>query len=500
MVAFGLRIWGIKWGIPKEPYWDNHHPDEKVGITVLYNLAVEKGLNPHYFINPSWHYYTLALVNWLAGATGIIPTIRQIADGDAELDGITNLWLVARMVSVLLGTASVLLVFFATLRLFGNTQAGLLAAWLAAINPVLVVQSHYITVDGPAVFWFLLALYLLLLSLKRSGSSYVLLAGAAGGLAAATKYTGVLIVLPAIIAYLFISKGSPARYLAFYILGMLGGFLMGCPYSLLAFDEFSQGISQMFSYNRFATDLVYPWMFTSRLALGWPLWALFLMALAAAFYRPEARLLMVVTPIVFIFILLGINASPYFRHLLPSVPLFIILIAGMLVKLWERSTAGWRKVLASAVLAWTCWGATYTMANSLAWVRIMADKDTREEATDFLAGHYPPGSEIAVAGIYEFYSPKLDAYEIIRLQYDLEAIRGYQSGPIVVSDFEREGQTFSTKSPEETRVFFDYLKNNYRPRAVFKRVPACCGLKFTGYPMADWRYFYPEITVYERCH
>jgi hypothetical protein len=128
----------------------------------------------------------------------------------------------------------------------------------------------------------------------------------------------------------------------------------------------------------------------------------------------------------------------------------------------------------------------------------MADKDSREEATDFLAGHYPPGSEVAVAGIYEFYSPKLDAYEITRLQYDLEAIRGHQSGPIVVSDFEREGLSFSKKSPEEARVFFDYLDNNYRPRAVFRRVPACCGLKFTGYPMADWRYFYPEITIYER--
>jgi hypothetical protein len=154
--------------------------------------------------------------------------------------------------------------------------------------------------------------------------------------------------------------------------------------------------------------------------------------------------------------------------------------------------------LAAAVLAWTCWGAVYATANSLAWVRIMAAQDTREEATDYLNSHYPPGSEIAVAGIYEFYSPNLDRFEKIRLQYDLEQIRGHQSGPIVVSDYEREGLSFSRRTAGQAAVFFGYLEGNYRPRAVFRRVPACCGLKFTGYPMADWRYFYPEITIYER--
>jgi hypothetical protein len=503
-MAFGLRVWGIKWGIPKEPYWDNHHPDEKVGMTIVYTLATERGLNPHYFVNPSWHYYTLAFVNWLAGASGIVPTLDQVASGEAELGDVTNIWLVARMVSVVLGAASVLLVFLAAARLFGNLDAGLLSAWLAAVNPVLVAQSHYITVDGPAVFWLLLAFCLLLLSLDKPGIRYAVLAGAAGGLAAATKYTGLLIVLPAAMAYAFGAGLAPRgraagpRMIAPYAIGLLAGFLAGCPCALLSFGEFRQGLQLMSQYNQFATDLPHPWLVTSRLALGWPLWAAFLLSLAAAFYRPNTRMMMLAVPAAGLFLMLGFSASPYFRHLLPAVPLALMLTAGMAVKLLGWRPARWRTALAAAVLAWTCWGAVYATANSLAWVRIMAAQDTREEATDYLNSHYPPGSEIAVAGIYEFYSPNLDRFEKIRLQYDLEQIRGHQSGPIVVSDYEREGLSFSRRTAGQAAVFFGYLEGNYRPRAVFRRVPACCGLKFTGYPMADWRYFYPEITIYER--
>lgn len=500
-VAFGLRVWGIKWGIPQDPYWDTHHPDEKVGFSIIYDLSDgDGGLNPHYFVNPSWHYYTLAFTTWLAGELRIVPTMEQLADEEAELSDITKIWLVARAVSVILGTATVLLVFLAAARLFGSLLAGVMSAWLAAVNPVLVVQSHYITVDGPAIFWLLLAFFLLLFSLERPGVKYALLAGAAGGLAAATKYTGVLIALPALIAYLFISKRGGLRSIAVYALGLLAGFLLGCPYSLLAFGEFSAGISQMLSYNRFAPDPAFPWLVTSRLALGWPLWALFLVSLASAFYKPNARALMLAVPILCIFVLLGISASPYFRHLLPALPLALMLTSEMASKLPAMMPARWRAALTASVLAWTCWGAAYAAANSLAWVRIMAAQDTREEATEFLNSHYPMGSEVAVAGIYEFYSPKLDLYEITRLQYDLEIIMGHQSGPIIVSDFEREGLSFSRKTAEQAGVFFSYLENNYEPRAVFKRVPACCGLEFTGYPMADWRYFYPEITIYERRH
>jgi len=503
--ALGLRIWGIRWGVPQAPYWDAYHPDERVGFRVAYRISYEQqDLNPHYFINPSWHYYTLALACRVGSWLKLVPSIAQIGEGQARLEDITDIWVLGRMISVLLGTLAVVLIYLAALRATGSRVWGLAAAGMTACSPVLAVQSHFITVDGPAVFWLLLAFVLLQSAFDKPGIGRALLAGAAGGLAAATKYSAVAIALPAMVAFGHLiarSGGARAAGLksaAAYAAGMAGGFVLGCPYSVLAWGEFRAGLAQMAGYTDFVTDFAYPWLTGLRLALGWPLWLMFLASLAVSLIKPTIREAMALSLVGGFGLVLGYKASPYYRHLLLALPFAFLMMASAAARLagWLAGTR-WRPLL----IAWSAClalGTAYALANSVGWVGLMAGRDTRDEAADYIRRQYPEGSAIAVPSIYDFYCPDLQGYRVLRLQYDPGRLEQNMPRTIVATDYEREGLIFCKGSPDDARRLFDRIERAYVPVKTFKHAPRCCGLTFTGYPVTDWRYAYPQITIYEK--
>jgi 4-amino-4-deoxy-L-arabinose transferase-like glycosyltransferase len=508
-VSFGLRARGLEWGIPQAPYWDSYHPDERVAFSSIMNMMKSKEkFNPHYFINPTFHYYMIGATWWLATKTKSLPTLNDIINEASwvTLDDITKIWLMARRISLVLGVLTVLLVYLIGRKIFTDRRFSLLGAWITAVMPTLVVQSHYMTVDGPAVFWFLLAFYILLIASEKQGMKYNLIAGFAGGLAVATKYTSILILLPAVIVLgrrLAAAKDKKAltqgiSLFAFYVFGMLAGFLVGCPYALLAFDEFKSNLMMLGSYNDFDANFAYPWLTGGRLAVGWPLWSFALFAMVVTLIRSSFKEILLVAFAISFMLMLGYKASPYFRHIVLVLPFTALIMANASLKLTSWAGKVRPRFIAAALALWLMFGTSYAMANSIAWVNIMAEQDTRESAADFLKQRYSIGSPIAVPGIYEFYDPPLEEYKITRLEYSLEKLKSMMPEVIVMSDYESVGRIFSRVSPDEADEFFEQIERNYRIVGKFAKIPGFWFIKFKGYPVTDWRYFYPEITIYER--
>jgi predicted membrane-bound dolichyl-phosphate-mannose-protein mannosyltransferase len=154
-----------------------------------------------------------------------------------------------RSVNVLLGTATVLLLFLAGLRLYPGTSAPLLAAALLAFDPFHVFQSRTTFMEVPVTFFFLAFLYAMLEYAER-GRPALLWAGLAAGLTMATKdYFAPAILLTAGYAWWQARRRGEARgslavdFLAALVLLPLAVYLLcylpwfGRGYSLLEFVQ-----------------------------------------------------------------------------------------------------------------------------------------------------------------------------------------------------------------------------------------------------------------------
>ena len=151
-----VRVPGVFWGHNFPTGWYGHHVDE---YTHLVNA--ETLINP--LLPPRWppHPYPKGMAAHVA-----VPTLGVRAlEGELFKEPPPPVAIITagRVVSVLYGTATILIVFLFAGRLFRDSRVAPAAAWIFALGGLHVSQSHYFLSDVPALFWFLLGSYLLLL-------------------------------------------------------------------------------------------------------------------------------------------------------------------------------------------------------------------------------------------------------------------------------------------------------------------------------------------------
>ncbi len=190
----GLRLWGIKQGLPYSFNSDEdaHFVPRAIGIFAL-------GWNPHYFANPPAYTYLLHFVFalWFGGEAGVTHTFATNP---------TAVFVLARAVAALLGVLAIWLLYLAGARLFDRGVA-LLAAALEAVAFLPVFYSHLALNDVPTLAPLTLALLGSAGVLRSGRARWYLLAGIGLGLGCATKYTAGIVVLPLLAA-------AAAQYLA----------------------------------------------------------------------------------------------------------------------------------------------------------------------------------------------------------------------------------------------------------------------------------------------
>jgi len=100
-----------------------------------------------------------------------------------------------RFSSVIFGTLTIMMVYHLTNGLFKDKKVALLAAGIASLDGLLLVQSRIAMNDIHVTFFILLTLYLYVRYRTNNQFSQLLLVGACAGLAAATKWSGVFILV-----------------------------------------------------------------------------------------------------------------------------------------------------------------------------------------------------------------------------------------------------------------------------------------------------------------
>ncbi|MGH2969838.1 MAG: glycosyltransferase family 39 protein, partial [Solirubrobacteraceae bacterium] len=179
--ALVLRLWGIGHGLPYV-----YNADENAHFVPRAVGMFGHSYDPGYFINPPAYTYLLHLAFDLRWG-------GREAVGDALAADRTSVFELARVVAALLGTLAVALLLWAGRRLLG-AGAGLVAGALLAVAFLPVHYSHLALNDVPALAGVCLTLVGVAAIYRRNGLGGYALAGAALGVACATKYTAGILV------------------------------------------------------------------------------------------------------------------------------------------------------------------------------------------------------------------------------------------------------------------------------------------------------------------
>jgi hypothetical protein len=232
VTAAVFRFWSLGAGIPY-----SLGVDEPEIMNRAVGMMKSGEFNPRFYDYPGFYIHVqlvVACLRFLAGATsGEWYTLAEVKPEAFYLWG--------RAVTAALGTATVALVYFIGLR--WGTRYALVAAGLMAVMPLHVRESHYVLTDVPVTFFVTLTFLMSLRAHEQSRASAFLWAGAAAGLAAATKYTGALALLMPLIAAWMTHDVRPSRLMGALaaIAGAGAAFLVAAPYTVLDLPGFLNG-------------------------------------------------------------------------------------------------------------------------------------------------------------------------------------------------------------------------------------------------------------------
>ncbi len=397
VVVFLLRLWGIKQGLPY-----SYNVDEATHFVPRAVAFFSQSLNPHYFLNPPAYSYLLHIVFelWFGSADAVT---RAFASNPSSV------YLVARVLAAVLGTAAVLLTYLAAERFF-NRNVALLAAAIFGLAFLPVFYSHLALNDVPTLAPVALSLYGVAGVMRLGRWRDYVIAGLGIGLAAATKYTGGITMLCLLVACVCDGSasayGMAARRLAGALVIALASFLLANPYALLDPSSFTYGVSSQASLAA-GEDPVklgsspgsgigyYLWTFTW--GLGWVPSIAALGGAAALLVRRRLGLVLLLLPAPIVFVIFMGEQQRFFgRWLMPIFPMVAILAAygGVELGRWLIRSRGLRAPLAGGLVA------VLMLAQSAVAVvhndQVLSRPDTRNLVRAWMVSHVAAGAKVVI--------------------------------------------------------------------------------------------------------
>ena len=513
LCALALRLAGIGWGLPNAEHLFSYHPDEIFLLQPAFGFA-QGDWNPHFFNYGTLYIY---LVGIPAVALGLAPDPSRFPLGLAPL------YLEGRLITAALGAASVTVLYYA-LRAEGRRFAAL-SALLLALCPLHVVTSHYATVDVPATFFLTLAALFSLRACERPSPKVELLAGAAVGLAAATKYNAGLFLVPVLFVPLLCSAGrARGRWWLTVPAGAALGFLVGCPYAWspeflrdLRFEAAHMQAGGTFAFVGTGSGWAYHLLRGLPVGLGYPLLLAGLAGVVAAVVLPCRAARLSLFWVILYLGLVGLAKERFIRYLVPLTPFLAVLAAaGLLaaVRLARRPLprAG-MGLLAAGVVMLT---GLYAVGQATSFVgedaRDTAWAEVRDEVRR-LGG----ARRVGLTHSPWFFHPPVSPFNAGALSApafaewnrdagDRVAVTGWEAARLTtarpdlffLSDLESK-DLIRLRDPE-AHDFLAALGAHYRTRKVYARATPPFAWLAPGreHCPPDWLYQSPHVTLYER--
>lgn len=407
-VSLLLRLWGSGFGLPA---YTRYHPDEHALVTRAAAILWTGDWNLQRFNYPPFYAYIQAVAYagyFLWGASrGLWNTVPPFT--------LPQYYHVGRLVTVLAGVATVLVVYQIGRHTFGR-RASLAAAALLGGSYLHIIHSHYATFDVMVGLLAALTLHFSVLIRTRRQAQWYLLAGLCAGLAGATKYNGAVALVIPLLAHALSTRWGEWGWLDGRLFlaggGFLLGFLGGNPFALGDLPAFLNGLAQVLHHygseqpgfegqgnwrwyiRVFLTSADAPWVATGTVGLLGLLWR-----------EWKKGLLLLAFPLVY-YLMISHFVVRFERNAVPILP-FLALGGGWLLDVtadrlagllrWNRERQGrnptWSRgivVLACALLL------TLPLAAASGFDLALSQVDHRELAGRWVEANIQPGTKVAI--------------------------------------------------------------------------------------------------------
>jgi Dolichyl-phosphate-mannose-protein mannosyltransferase len=400
-IAAVARFWGLSFGLPHT----NARPDETIIIDVALSF-LRGNLKPRFYDYPwlfMWVLAGLYLLFYVWGhITGAFQSLAAcLASWKVQW---APFFLIPRGLSAVMGVATVLLVFRFARRAWGDTTA-LVAALFMALAFLHARDSHFATTDITMTCLLLWSVSCLIDGHFSQRPRDFVVAGVLGGLAAATKYNAVLLIIPITTSYAFHILEQPPDQrrramldprLFTYGIPFLAAFAIGVPFLMFDLPRFLNDVKllrESMEIGSGGLDLGAGWLhhleFSLRYGLGAPLLAAGLAgALALLWFEPRLGCLLLSFPISY-FIVAGSIRNLFFRYAIPVVP-FLCLAAARLVTRVAKNEAMAAGLAVLVVLP--------SAISTFRFDRLVSQVDNRVVVARWFDEHVPAGDSVLLSG------------------------------------------------------------------------------------------------------
>ncbi|MFQ5963091.1 MAG: ArnT family glycosyltransferase [Candidatus Scalinduaceae bacterium] len=553
MLALFLRVMGIWWGVPSsekasffyqypasEAYnipeigeaLHSYHADEPKILQAISNMnPSEFDLNPHLFIYPTLYIYMVA------GALEVASIFNMIVLNPLKEfyflypDQMGKFYLIGRIVTVILGLLTVYITYIIGKRMY-NKWVGIIAGLILALLPLHVVHSKYMSVDVPTTFWIVLSVLCAIRIEGSRGYKWYILSGLTAGLATATKYYAILVVISIFMAHYLNShngldnkcffKVFRNNRIAIVCIMTIAGFFIGSPYVFLSPTEFYSGailhhidsiVGGEENYDMIYGHFKYPFLFhvyaSLFIGMGPFLWFLALAGVAYSLIRHKKSDLIIFSFIIPYYLMIGISFLRPMRYSIPLLPFMAIVSARLIFDIYQSmDVVSWKKIVRGAYISFMGLIMAYTLMDSLAYGLMMSQKDNRDKAAKWIIENVDKRSTIGITRAQGFFSVPLNpnSYQIKVIGFDRQLFKKVEPDYFVMSEFEyREFLRLRTKYPKKAE-FIDQLVsgkfqfNDFKYDTIwFESRPKISGLDFGHrYPPHDWLYPFPKVVILKK--
>lgn len=441
LVSFGLRVWGIQFGLPFA-----YHPDEQQYILPGVGF-VSGNFKPWAYYNPTLYPYLIGLVYSVTYAGlrlfNAFPDFFDLSAGwsQAMQPWVTGLIYLARFTSVSLGVLTTLVVYQLGRRAYSKIT-GVAAAIIFGLTFLPAREAHFAVSDAPVALGVAVALYLCLNIIRRGRWTDYFWAGVVLGLATATKYSAGLLVLPLAAAHLlsYRYQSWAARLRHGWLVPVAGvvsvvSYLLVSPYTVLEWPQFWADFNENLrsarqGFQGLNLDPAGGAIFYLKSLIwgfGWPLFLLFLAAVLFMLWRRRRADLLLLTLPVLGFWYMQRQEMYFARWLMPFFPPLAVLAAEtaragagrLLAALKVQLTPQARSLVFVAAVALLTLPSTYT---ALYADYIFSRPDTRTQALEWIRQNIPAGSVIAAEVRSPPWGPPLAMPGLDMSQYELAPV------------------------------------------------------------------------------
>lgn len=418
LLALALRSWGIRFGLP-----NLYHPDEWAVFDRALTMMKTGDFNPHDFVYPSLYMYmqlAMLVVSFFCGVSkGLYTNVSNV--------NIVDLYSWGRFLTALLGALTVYVTYLTGKELFGR-KTGLFSALLLTFSFLHLKDSHYITVDVPAVFFVSLSLFFAARIIRTGEIFDYVMSGLFAGLSIATKWNAFPVIFSFVAACFiqsFESQKLEARiFYAFLFLAI--GLFIGTPYAFLNLPIFLSSLGGVLTHYReghVGFEASRPYIFyitnlSSSEGMGVAIFAAVAMGLLLSLIRRKKEdLFLVVFPLLY-YAFISKSKVTFPRNTLPLyavLPLyggiFLTEFSDFSKKLFEGR---------SRKLGLIIFGFILTLIIALPAIRVIqfdvasAGADTRTLSAEWIEKNLPHGSKIAA----EFYGPPISGnFQVVKIPF-----------------------------------------------------------------------------------